>query len=445
MRLHLHIALLIGCASLFSVVACRSTPDQPKPGRAVVSTTPEHKPLWYRDYAAWVEKQARARARRFVMAAGEGPNESSARRDVLYEAAAALGIASGDLPRLKLADTPYVVEYDDGSYKVTAVYEYEAPVAPKPAKEQDAAFPYREGVARLCDDLLDQIAKEKRESIATLGVASFGYKTTPFPCEFSDFLEAELRRAFQERVGSRMKVLDPALMKSDSALATPDAAVAGNYWPSDKDRVVRVQARMTDMTTGNLLGESSIDLSLGHLRVRTEPLAAEAAEKNLAAANTLRDKIRNYSTGSRNFNIAVWLDKGRRAWRKGEKLVFHFKSDRDCYLNLIHFDSAGNVQLLFPNQWHRDASIEGGRVYTIPDENMNFDLEVGEPFGTDIVLAIAATDKTSDMYTFREGADEGFRSIEGGARGIVLTPRKELADLPGDKKSEALLTLTTMP
>lgn len=460
--------VLVGCAVLLCGTGCRSTPDPvpgppkptqppsarvqpdppaytPKPGRTVVSTTPEQKPLWYRDYAAWIEKQTRSRAKRFIMAAGEGRNESSARRDVLYEAAAALGLTSVDLPNLKPADTPYVVEYSDGSYKVTAVYVYEAPYTKAADVPKSAPLSFDGGVAKLCDDLLDQMAKEKKGGIEVLGVGEFGYKTTPFPCEFSDFLETELRRGLKERVGRRIKVLDPAIMKSETVPITPDASVVGKYWPGAKPRTVRVQARMTDLTSGNLLAEAAVDLALEKMRVRTEPIKVGQAEKNLAAANHLREKVKQYATGAKNFRISLWLPRGRRAWRKGEKLVFRFQSERDCYLNLLHFDSAGAVQLLFPNQWHQDAFVKGGRAYAIPGKDMNFELEVDEPYGTDIVLAIATTVRTKDLYGFRQGKDEGFRSIEGGTRGIRVKPSQEIANLPGEKKAEALLALTTIP
>jgi len=419
---------------------------RPSPNRKVAATRPEVEPLWHKDYAAWLKEQRGARERRFTMVTGEGPSETDARRNARYEAAASLGLHSTAMRDLKLADTPYVIEYDDGSHKVVTLYEYAPVRTPAPdVPPQPETVPYQQGIVRLCDDLLDRMAKESADKIETIGVGGFGYKTTPFPCEFSDFLEAELRRTLQERLVERIKVLDPALMKSESALVTPDAAVAGSYWPAAENRTVRVQARMADMTTGNLLGEASATLSLGDMGVRLEPLRAEQAEKNLLLVNRVRERIKADATGAKNFNVSVWIPGGRRAWRKGENLVFQFRAERDCYLNLMHFDSEGRAQLLFPNEWQQECFVKGGQVYSIPDETMNFNFKVSEPFGTDIVMAVATAVKTKDLYEFRKDRDQSFRSIEGGVRGIAVAPREEVDRLPASEKAEAMLSITTMP
>jgi len=466
MRITMPRTLLVAIPLLLVLAACETPPEpaqsanapvpvkpslvrkpfRPNPNRVIAATRPEVEPLWHKDYAAWLKQQRGARERRFTMVTGEGPSETDARRNARYEAAASLGLHSTAMRDLKLADTPYVIAYNDGSHKVVALYEYaplRAPASDVPS--QPETLPYRQGLPRLCDDLLDRMDKESAERIQTIGVGGFGYKTTPFPCEFSDFLEAELRRTLQERLVERIKVLDPALMKSENALVTPDAAVAGSYWPAVEKRTVRVQARMTDMTTGNLLGEASATLSLGDMQVRLEPLRAEQAEKNLLLVNQVRDRIKSDTADSKNFNVSVWIPGGRRAWRKGENLVFRFRAERDCYLNLIHFDSEGRAQLLFPNEWQQECFVKGGQVYSIPDETMNFDFKVSEPFGTDIVLAVATARKTDDLYEFRKDRDQSFRSIEGGVRGIAVAPREEVDRLPASEKAEAMLSITTMP
>ncbi|MCX5814308.1 MAG: caspase family protein [Proteobacteria bacterium] len=92
------------------------------------------------------------------------------------------------------------------------------------------------------------------------------------------------------------------------------------------------------------------------------------------------------------FNVKVWItDEGRNDFRVGEKAVFNFRSDEDCYLLMINTDSKGNVHLMFPNRFYRDNFIRAGEERKIPDERMGkkFELEFGEPVGEETVKVIA--------------------------------------------------------
>ena len=447
MALLLMVGLVTGCRSA-SPKDASLTDDAavqlPQPGREVVSTTPEQEPLWYTDFSAWRVESPRRRTGTYVIATGEGPSEALARRNAFDNGAASRGISMKDRSRLQLAGTPYVIAYDDGSYKVSAIYEFAQSAMSTEPDARTQAVAFQPGVSRLCDGLMAQLDDARLREIETLGVAPFGYKHTPFPCEFSDYLEGELRRALKDRLGDSAQVLDPALMKGDNALVTPDAALGGCYWSDMAERTVRIQARMTDMRAGTLLGETAITVKAPK-GIRIEPMKAEAAEKNLHLLTALRQSIEPDSEGGKNFNIKVWLADGRRAWRKGERIVIHFRSERDCYLNLLHVNALGQVQLLFPNQWHQDAFIKAGSEYKIPSADMNFTFDIDEPFGTDLVLALATAVKTDGLYAFRSGQDEGFRAFPEGTRGIVVNSTQHIAGLPAEQKADALLTFTTMP
>jgi hypothetical protein len=95
------------------------------------------------------------------------------------------------------------------------------------------------------------------------------------------------------------------------------------------------------------------------------------------------------------FKVNVWVtDEKRRDFRLGERIVFNFESERDCYLLLLNLDSKGNSHVIFPNRFYRNNFIQGGRALKIPDEQMrkkNFELMFGKPAGEEVVKAIATT------------------------------------------------------
>lgn len=88
------------------------------------------------------------------------------------------------------------------------------------------------------------------------------------------------------------------------------------------------------------------------------------------------------------FEIDLWTDKN--TFRLGDPIEFNFRSDKDCYLNIVDINSRGEVTLLFPNRFHQDNYIRAGRTYRIPDETYGFRLEVQPPIGRERIYAIAS-------------------------------------------------------
>jgi hypothetical protein len=54
-------------------------------------------------------------------------------------------------------------------------------------------------------------------------------------------------------------------------------------------------------------------------------------------------------------------------------------------------DSTGNVNILFPNPYHKDNLARGGRIYTLPSTNYEYDLVIKGPTGKEILYALAST------------------------------------------------------
>lgn len=87
------------------------------------------------------------------------------------------------------------------------------------------------------------------------------------------------------------------------------------------------------------------------------------------------------------FNIRLWSD--RTDYKIGDKIVFYFQAERDCYLNLVVINSRGDLTLLFPNRFHRNNFIRAGKTYRIPEDGYGFEFEIQPPIGTDRIYAIA--------------------------------------------------------
>jgi hypothetical protein len=92
------------------------------------------------------------------------------------------------------------------------------------------------------------------------------------------------------------------------------------------------------------------------------------------------------------FKVKVWVtDEERRDFMIGEKIIFNFYSQEDCYLLMINLDSQGNFHIIFPNKFYADNRITGGKEIKIPDKKMGkeFEFEFGEPVGEETIKVIA--------------------------------------------------------
>lgn len=95
--------------------------------------------------------------------------------------------------------------------------------------------------------------------------------------------------------------------------------------------------------------------------------------------------------------VKIWTDKGDHKsgntpiYYLGERIYISFQVDKDSYVTIYDIDSTGNVNVLFPNPYHQNNLARGGRIYTIPTTNYEYDLVIKGPTGKEILFALAST------------------------------------------------------
>lgn len=90
------------------------------------------------------------------------------------------------------------------------------------------------------------------------------------------------------------------------------------------------------------------------------------------------------------------------AFKIGESLVIDFRVKEPLYVYLAVIDAADRVAWVFPNPYQENNYCVPGKRYRIPPENGEFTLDIGEPKGTDRLVAIASAQPLSieriDVY-----------------------------------------------
>ncbi len=95
--------------------------------------------------------------------------------------------------------------------------------------------------------------------------------------------------------------------------------------------------------------------------------------------------------------VKIWTDKGddkggnTPVYYVGEQIYISFQVDKDSYVTVYDVDSTGNVNVLFPNPYHTDNLARGGRIYTLPSTNYEYDLVIQGPTGKEILYALVST------------------------------------------------------
>ncbi len=99
------------------------------------------------------------------------------------------------------------------------------------------------------------------------------------------------------------------------------------------------------------------------------------------------------SPESGDLGVKVWTDKGDEnpTYYVGERIYVSFTVKKDCYVTVYDADSTGNVNILFPNPYHKDNLVRKGRVYTIPTSNYEYDLVIKGPTGDEVIFAVASS------------------------------------------------------
>ncbi len=87
--------------------------------------------------------------------------------------------------------------------------------------------------------------------------------------------------------------------------------------------------------------------------------------------------------------IELWTTRADATYNIGEPITFEFRANHDCYVTLVDIGTSGEVTILFPNRWHEENFVRGGRSYRVPPKRASYKLEAAPPAGTEIVKIFA--------------------------------------------------------
>lgn len=274
---------------------------------------------------------------------------------------------------------------------------------------------------------------------AVLG--EINYRDTEFGSPASVFMKTRLQEelsasgAFALAEPVRLRNVGVAeKVKSGSALAEAagtDYVITGNYWdnPEGVELFVSLRQRQGDV----LLGVARAVLPAGTL-----PSDATVVPANLTGARLnerIEDQIAPLSTAQpmSPLKVEVWTDRGRGAiYAEGEEILVMVRTNEDAHVRLYYTDANNLTYQIFPNQYRRDARIQGGTVVTLPGQEDRFAFRVKAPFGVESVTALASRKPFGGPASGGVAAGP-FQQVPEGLRGLETVATGNGGDIVRDR------------
>jgi hypothetical protein len=130
-------------------------------------------------------------------------------------------------------------------------------------------------------------------------------------------------------------------------------------------------------------------------------------------------------------NNAFELTANKQVFALDEAVELSMDIPMDGYLNIVTVDSQDNATVLFPNQYHDDNAVSAGK-FTIPTEQMDFELPAAEPLGSTLVVGFLTSDAVNFYAKTLDGRDEnGIINVDftpmshAATRAIKVAPKKK--------------------
>ena len=105
--------------------------------------------------------------------------------------------------------------------------------------------------------------------------------------------------------------------------------------------------------------------------------------------------------------VRVWAENDRDYFRAGDRVRLQFRTSESGYAAVVHLDTDGEVEILYPRSPHDDGYVRGDRTYTLPYGGGSSHWSVRGAPGIGYVFAVFSEDPL-DFGAFRDRYGSGW-------------------------------------
>ena len=263
-------------------------------------------------------------------------------------------------------------------------------------------------ISNAADSLYDKVSTHFAKQVKTenihISVGDFIYADTKMMSKFSVMLRDELCAVFaknakfkvisRERLSDLLKehrlqnsdLFDPSSKRINIKVKGVEGIVRGRFYYRYPQITVFVE--LLRLNGGEI---KTTKMILNADTISTDILPANLAKSKINIVD-IRDRIKKVP---HNFKITLNTVGTKRNFKSGEKVQFKVRADKACYIAVFCHQIDGSTILLFPNPLDKDSLVKANTDILIPKaKNKKFNIEVGPPFGSDVVQVIACTRKS---------------------------------------------------
>ncbi len=234
-------------------------------------------------------------------------------------------------------------------------------------------------------------------------VSPFTYQDTGMSGTFARYFQMELETSMVQmadwKIPSKSRALTgkPESLQNIRDIARNAGAqwyVYGTYWEQGDN--VKLIVTMRDVDTNKVIAGTDIVFSAKALDPNMTLKPA-----NYESALIAQQAFEEGQIISGQLNLEVWSDRGNEnlLYTEGEVMKVYVRVNRECYIRLLYILADGRWTLLYDNYFIDKSKVN--QVVEIPTE-----FECSPPFGAEMLVVIARTDKFSKPNTIVEDGYE---------------------------------------
>jgi hypothetical protein len=137
--------------------------------------------------------------------------------------------------------------------------------------------------------------------------------------------------------------------------------------------------------------------------------------------------------------IKLWTNNSR--YKVGDTLTVNFETNKDAYVTLVNVGTSGGTTILFPNRFSGGNAVKGGRPYTIPAPDDNYELTVNGPAGMELIYALVTLKPVRFIETDFSRTPQVFQSVTEAAVSFTRDINAVAKRTPLKEQSKAVLDL----
>lgn len=272
-------------------------------------------------------------------------------------------------------------------------------------------------------ELANKLANNIPQKEVSLGVGNFAFENTdmlsPLSSMLRDELEADLAATGRCKVVTRDRladlqtegkfqgkaILEPGTGVQKVSVEGIKGIVRGRFYAGPE--AVTVFAELVWLEGGEVK-KSKVEVPLRKIGAKIwpnqnlEPIkmgnVVKPQNPEASAANIQEIASGRLAKIPQDFRVEVFTTDGKRAYAEGETVSFRVRSTEECHIAVLCHQSDGTTVVLFPNSYSSNTLIPADKAIDIPGTHKSgFEIQIGAPFGSDVVEVIACS-KASELH-----------------------------------------------